>query len=37
MVDSVSVRFKNASLLKDAFKHSYTVERGNRLRVGVRA
>ena len=37
MVDSVSVRFKNASMLKDAFKHSYAVECGNRLRVGVRA
>ena len=38
MVDSVSVRLKNASVSKkNAFKHSYTVECGNRLRVGVRA
>ena len=35
MVDSVSVHFKNASVSKNAFKHSYTVECGNRLRVGV--
>ena len=37
MVDSVSVRFKNASVSKKYFKHSYAVECGNRLRVGVRA
>ena len=37
MVDSVSVRFKNARVEKNAFKHSYTVECGSRLRVGVRA
>ena len=37
MVDSVSVRLKNASVSKNAFKHSYTVECGNRLRVEVRA
>ena len=36
MVDSVSVGFKNACR-KNAFKHSYAVECGNRLRVGVRA
>ena len=35
MVDSVSVRFKNTSVSKNAFKHSCTVECGNRLRVGV--
>ena len=41
MVDSVSVRFyvsvrfKNASMSKNAFKHSYIVECGNRLRVTV--
>ena len=29
--------FKNASVSKNAFKHSYTVECGNRLRVGARA
>ena len=32
-----SVRFKNARVSQNAFKHSYTVECGNRLRVGVRA
>ena len=37
MVDSVSVRLKNARVKKNAFKHSYTMECGNRLRVGVRA
>ena len=37
MVDCLSVRFKNARVEKKAFKHSYTVECGNRLRVGVRA
>ena len=37
MVDSVSVRFKKASVSKNAFKQSYTVECGNRLCVGVRA
>ena len=37
MVESVSVRFKNASVSKNAFEHSYAVECGNRLRVGVRA
>ena len=36
MVDSVSVRFKTARVQKKAFKHSYTVECGKRLRVGVR-
>ena len=39
MVDSLSVRLKNASVtknaFKDSFKHSSTVECGNRLRVGV--
>ena len=35
MVDSASVRFENASVSKNVFKHLYTV--GNRLRVGVRA
>ena len=38
LVDSVSVRFKNAHVSENnAFKHSYIVECGNRLRVGVRA
>ena len=37
MVDSVSVRLKTLASRKNAFKHSYTVEYGNRLRVGVRA
>ena len=38
MVDSVSVRLKNASVSKkNVFKHSYTVECGSHLRVGVRA
>ena len=37
MVDSVLVRVKNARVEKNAFKHSYTVECGNRLRVRVRA
>ena len=37
LVDSVSVRLKKARVSKNAFKHSYTVECGNRLRVGVRA
>ena len=36
MEDSVSVRFKNARVDKNA-KHSFSVECGNRLRVGVRA
>ena len=37
MVESVSVRLKSASMSKNAFKHSYTVECGNRLCVGVHA
>ena len=37
MVESVSVRLKTLACRKKAFKDSYTVERGNRLRVGVRA
>ena len=37
LVDSVSVRFKNARMSKNALKHSYAVECRNRLRVGVRA
>ena len=37
MVDSVSVRLKKRACRKNAFKHSYAVECGNRLRVGVRA
>ena len=35
MVDSVSCVFKTLACRKNAFKHSYTVECGNRLRVGV--
>ena len=36
MVDSVSVRFKNARVEKNAFNHSrFTVECVNCLRVGV--
>ena len=37
MVDSVSVRLKTLACRKNVFKHSYAVECGNRLRVGVRA
>ena len=37
MIGSVSVRVKNERVEKNAFKHSYTVECGNRLRVEVRA
>ena len=33
----MSVRFENAPCRKNDFKDSYTVECGNRLRVGVRA
>ena len=35
--DSVSVSLKTLACRINAFKHSYTVECGNRLRVGVRA
>ena len=37
MVDSLSVRFTNASVSKNAFKHSCAVECGNRFRVGAHA
>ena len=35
MVDSVSVRFENASVSKKFLQDSYTVECGSRLRVGM--